>query len=336
MDFNDTAAALAMQDPFSRYVRQIALPGIDKPGQSKLRDASVLVVGAGGLGCAALPYLCGAGVGRLIIVDPDIIETSNLHRQPLYRVPDAGRRKAEVARDELGKLNPDVEIEIACERLTPANAARFVAGAQIVVDAADNFAATYVLNDECVRQEKVLVSASVAGFTGYAGAFCGNAPGYRAVFPDLPALAATCDTQGVLGTSVGVIGTIQAQLVLSILLDLDPTLPGRLICVDFRTLRFSGFAFGSAREAQAGFVFIAPGDVTPADLTVDLRSEEEAPTPAFESSLRADADQAEAIAASIERSQRVVLCCRTGLRAWRAANRIRRSGHDNIALLVLG
>src|SRR3954447_23946905 len=105
-----------------RYARQLALPEVGPEGQQRLERATVLVVGAGGLGCAVLPYLCAAGVGRLIVVDHDVIHESNLHRQPLYRMSELGRRKAEVARATLALLNPHVEIEAVCERLTPANA----------------------------------------------------------------------------------------------------------------------------------------------------------------------------------------------------------------------
>ncbi len=319
-----------------RYSRQVVLPEVGRAGQQRIGASSVLVVGAGGLGCAVLPYLCAAGVGQLVIVDHDCVEESNLHRQPLYRVADIGQRKAEVARTALAALNPQADIEARCERLTPANASSLVASADVVVDAADSFAVTYILNDECVRLGKPLVSASVIGLSGYVGAFCGSAPNYRAVFPDLPAQAGNCATAGVLGTAVGVMGTLQAQVVVSLLLDLQPTVAGQLITVDFRTLRFSGFSFSSARDAGRGFRFIARSDVTSSDVTVELRGLQEAPTPAFATSLRFDVDRIEGVRARVAADTRVVLCCRTGLRAWRAAARLRAAGHDNVALLATG
>jgi sulfur-carrier protein adenylyltransferase/sulfurtransferase len=317
-----------------RYARQLALPEVGPEGQQRLERATVLVVGAGGLGCAVLPYLCAAGAGKLIVVDHDVVDESNLHRQPLYRMDDIGQRKAEVAWATLASLNPYVSVKAVSEMLTPANAPALVAAADIVVDAADSFAVTYILSDECARAGKPLVSASVVGLSGYVGAFCGSAPSYRAVFPDLPAQAGTCATNGVLGTAVGVMGTLQAQIVLSLLLDLATA--GRVITVDFRTLRFGEFSFLSAREEGEGLRFIARADVSPSDVTIELRGEQEAPVPAFESSLRVAPDNIEDLRARVGKDTRVVLCCRTGLRAWRAATRLRAAGHLNVALFAAG
>jgi sulfur-carrier protein adenylyltransferase/sulfurtransferase len=317
-----------------RYARQLALPEVGLEGQQRLERATVLVVGAGGLGCAVLPYLCAAGVGRLIVVDHDVVDESNLHRQPLYRMDDVGQRKAEVAWATLASLNPDVAVKAVSERLTPANAPALVDAADVIVDAADSFAVTYILSDECARARKPLVSASVIGLSGYAGVFCGSAPSYRAVFPDLPAQAGTCATSGVLGTAVGVMGTLQAQMVLSLLLELQPSVAGRMTTVDFRTLRFSAFSFASAREDGEGFRFVARNDVTLSDVTVELRGEREAPVPAFESSVRLAPDDIESL--HVEPDKRIVLCCRTGLRAWRAAARLRAAGHHQVALFAAG
>ena len=319
-----------------RYARQLALPEVGPQGQQRIEQATVLVVGAGGLGCAVLPYLCAAGVGQLMIVDPDLIDESNLHRQPLYRMSDVGLHKAEVAQATLSSLNPYVDIEVVRGHLTPANAPSLVASADIVVDAADSFAVTYILSDECARAGKPLVSASVIGLSGYVGAFCGTAPSYRAVFPDLPAHAGTCATNGVLGTAVGVMGTLQAQMVLSLLLELAPSVTGRVITVDFRTLRFSGFSFLSAREESEGFRFIARADVMSSDFTVELRGEQESPVPAFSSSLRLAPEGVESLCDRVGNDTRVVLCCRTGLRAWRAATRLRAAGHHNLVLFAAG
>lgn len=322
--------------PLERYARQLALPEVGPEGQRRLERATVLVVGAGGLGCAVLPYLCAAGVGRLIVVDHDIVDESNLHRQPLYRMDDVGQRKAEVAWATLASLNPYVAIKAVSERLTPENAAALVEAADVIVDAADSFAVTYILSDECVRSGKPLVSASVLGLSGYVGAFCGNAPSYRAVFPDLPAQAGTCATSGVLGTAVGVMGTLQAQMAMSLLLGLEASVTGRVITVDFRTLRFSEFSFLSAREEGEGFRFVGRAAVTASDVTVELRGEQESPVPAFASSLRLAPEAVESLRERVASDTRVVLCCRTGLRAWRAATRLRAAGHQNIALFAAG
>jgi len=320
-----------------RYARQIAVPEVGALGQQHIAAASILVVGAGGLGCAVLPYLCAAGVGRLILIDPDRVATSNLHRQPLYRTEDVGLLKVGCARLGLRALNASVEIEAHAQALTPSNVSSLVATADIVVDAADNFAVTYILSDECARVYKPLVSASVLGLQGYVGAFCGEAPSYRAVFPELPQQAGTCAANGVLGTAVGVMGCLQAQVALSLLLPaLRREVTGRLISVDFRTLRFSGFSFLQAREESGGFRFIAREEVREDDITVELRDAEEAKVPAFASSLRSSVEAIEVHAESVARTARVVLCCRTGVRAWRAAARLRAAGFENLVLFAAG
>ncbi|MGA9369122.1 MAG: HesA/MoeB/ThiF family protein, partial [Steroidobacteraceae bacterium] len=250
-----------------RYARQRVLPEVGAQGQEHLAAATVLVAGAGGLGCPVLQYLCAAGVGRLLIVDHDRVDESNLHRQPLYRMSDLGEPKARAAAAALRQLNPEVTVTDEVTRLTPANAAVWVSRADVIIDAADSLALTYILSDECLRQGKALVSASVLGLSGYVGVFCGGAPSYRAVFPEMPRQAGSCAQSGVLGTAVGVIGTLQAHLTLSMLLDLKPTVLGQLVSVDFRTLRFSGFSFASAREpAPPALRFIAPEEVRAGDL----------------------------------------------------------------------
>lgn len=320
-----------------RYARQRVLPEIGAAGQARLAAATVLVAGAGGLGCPVLQYLCAAGVGRLLIVDHDRVDESNLHRQPLFRMSDLGEPKARAAAAAMRLLNPQVTVEDAVERLTPANAAAWVARADVIVDAADSLALTYILSDECLRQGKPFISASVLGLSGYVGAFCGDAPSYRAVFPEMPRQAGSCAQSGVLGTAVGVIGSLQAHLSLSILLRLTPTVLGQLVSVDFRTLRVSGFSFATAREpAEPLLRFIAPEDVRAADLVIDLRGLTEAPVSPFPGALRVGVEDVEAAGISDRSASRVVLCCRSGIRAWRAAQALQRSGHADLALVALG
>jgi sulfur-carrier protein adenylyltransferase/sulfurtransferase len=321
-----------------RYTRQMILPEVGAAGQARLSAARVLVIGAGGLGSAVLQYLSAAGVGRLIIVDHDRVEESNLHRQPIYRMADVGAMKAEAARQVLAAANPDVRVEAVCERLTPSNAPGLIADADLVVDAADSFAVTYVVSDVCLRAGKPLISASVLGLSGYVGAFCGGAPSYRAVFPDMPRQAGSCASAGVLGTAVGVMGTLQAHMVLSWLLRLEPNVLGQLVTVDFQTLRFGGFSFCGAQEPKGSlWPFIAPDQVDSADVVIDLRSLAEAPISPIQSALRLEVDAVEKGAATeLPRAPRVVLCCRTGVRAWRAAKALQKQGRDNLALIAFG
>lgn len=321
-----------------RYSRQTILPQVGTQGQARLARAQVLVIGAGGLGSAVLQYLCAAGVGRLVIVDHDRVEQSNLHRQPIYRMSELGSLKAQAARDALLATNPEVRVDAVGELLTPANVAHLIAAVDLVVDAADSFAVTYIVSDECRRVGKPLISASVLGLSGYVGAFCGGAPSYRAVFPEMPRQAGSCATAGVLGTAVGVTGTLQAHMALSLLLDLQPAMLGQLVTVDFQTLRFGGFSFAGAREPEGMVLtFIAVNQVDPMDLVIDLRSLSEAPVSPLTAALRLDVDAVEKGAVrQLPAAPRVVLCCRTGVRAWRAARALQRQGRENLALIAFG
>jgi sulfur-carrier protein adenylyltransferase/sulfurtransferase len=320
-----------------RYARQMVLPEVGAAGQARLAAASVLVVGAGGLGCPVLAYLAAAGVGRLTIVDHDRVEESNLHRQPLYRHGELGQPKALAARGALLAMNPGIRIEALCERLTPRNAGALTAQADVIVDAADSFAVTYVLSDVCQLAAKPLVSASALGLSGYAGAFCGGGPSYRAVFPELPRAAGSCAESGVLGTVVGMLGTVQAQLTMSLLLSLQPTPLGRLVSIEARTLRFGGFSFAAAHEPPGvPLAFIAPAEVAASDVVIDLRGSAEAPVSLFPMALRLSVEVIESGAQRFAPESRIVLCCRTGVRAWRAARALEAQGHRRLALIAFG
>ncbi|MEW2913248.1 HesA/MoeB/ThiF family protein [Leisingera sp. JC11] len=318
----------------SRYARQTILPEVGAEGQARLARAHVLVVGAGGLGCPVLQYLGGAGVGRITVMDGDVVEESNLHRQVLYSTADIGLPKAEAARQHLLAANPGLQVTARVLRLNAANAERMVAEADLVVDAADSFAVSYILSDECLRQGNVLISASALGQSGYAGGFCGGAPSLRAVFPDLPAQAATCATAGVMGPVVGLVGALQAQLALKALLDHQPSPLGQLFVFRLGELQMSSFRFDEAEEPEDALPFIAASHITAQDTVIELRGAAEAPQlPAPQARRVARADLA---AAGLPREGRIVLCCRSGLRAWGAAQDLRQAGYGNLALLAAG
>lgn len=318
----------------SRYQRQIVLPEVGAAGQARLGAARALVVGAGGLGVPVLQYLAGAGVGRLTIVDPDRVERGNLHRQPLYGERTLGMPKAEAAAMALADLNPEVAVAPLVARLDPANAAGLVAAADVVLDCADSFAASYVLSDACLAAGRPFVTASALGLGGYAGGFCGGAPSLRAVFPDLPERAASCATAGVLGPVVGLLGALQAQIALGILLGLLPSPLGQLVSFEAPGLRFSGFRFDGAPEPTRILRFLAPVEIGPEDFVLDLRGPDEAPVPAAPHARRASVDTAaDALPAP---DQRAVLACRSGLRAWAAARRLERVWPGEIRLVAMG
>ncbi|WP_374300044.1 ThiF family adenylyltransferase [Paracoccus sp. (in: a-proteobacteria)] len=310
-----------------RYARQTVLPAIGEAGQARLAAAHVLVVGAGALGIPVLQYLTGAGVGRITLVDPDRAEISNLHRQPIYG-RHLGTPKAVAAALEMAALNPDTVVTPLVARLDPANAPDLVAGADVVLDCADSFAATYALSDACLAAGRPLIAASVLGTEGFAGGFCGGAPSFRAVFPDLPAQAGTCATSGVMGPMAGLIGALQAQMALAVLLGLHPSPLGQMIRFD--GLRPASFRFDGAPEPLTGHRFIAVSQMRPDDLAVELRGPDEAPLPFVPHALR----QTERLRPAD--GQRVVFACRSGLRAWAAADRLRRDWPGAIALVALG
>lgn len=320
-----------------RYARQIVLPEVGETGQARLAAARVLVVGAGGLGCPVLQYLASAGVGQLIVMDDDVVEASNLHRQPLYGMADIGAPKVVAAHAALLRLNPTIQVEVLAQRLTPGNAPALVGVADVVVDATDSLATAYMLSDACVERCVPLVSASALGLSGYVGAFCGGAPSYRAVFPDMPARAATCSNAGVLGSLVGMLGCLQAQLVLQLLLGTSPSPLGRLLSFDAKRLAFGGFTFHDAIESEDGALrFIDACSAEADDLVVDVRGLDEAPLSPMTSALRFTPEHMDAFTAMHPPAgQRIVLCCHSGLRAWRVGRDLQSRGYSRLALVAL-
>lgn len=316
----------------SRYARQMALPEFGQAGQDRLAAAHVLVVGAGGLAAPVLQYLVGAGVGRITLMDGDRVSLSNLHRQTLFRMGDIGLPKAQIAALHMATLNPDCAISAVSEPLAPLNASDHVAAADLVLDCADSFAASYVLSDTCLEQGTPLISASVVGTSGYVGGFCGGAPSLRAVFPDLPDRLGSCDTDGVLGPCVGVLGSLQAQMAMAVLAGIEPFPLGQLITFEAIGHRLGGFRFDGAPEPENGFGFIAPAQVTEADWLVDLRTEDE-PGPALQNAARRTVTDFDTLRPE---GSRAVLACRSGLRSWQAATRLRGHWDGEIALIALG
>lgn len=320
----------------TRYARQMVLPEIGPAGQDRIAAAHALIVGAGGLGVPALQYLAGAGIGRITLIDADRVEESNLHRQPIYRMKDIGQPKVRAAAQAVAWLNPQVEIEALVDRLTPANAPALIARADLVLDCADSYAASYTLSDTCLSGSRPLISASALGLAGYVGGFCGNetlgrAPSLRALFPAPPESGQTCATAGVLGPVVGMLGCLQAQMALAALLRLAPSPLGQF--TRYEGGRFTQFRFDTAPECP-GPRFIAHQDIAPGDLVIDLRPRDEAPRKATPEALRLPGYGATGPLPAP--GQRLVLACRSGLRSWRAADLLSRRWDGEITLLALG
>jgi molybdopterin/thiamine biosynthesis adenylyltransferase/rhodanese-related sulfurtransferase len=222
-----------------RYSRQLLMPEVGTEGQLKLKAARVLLIGAGGLGSPAALYLTAAGVGTLGIVDDDIVELSNLHRQVIHGEDSVAKPKVVSAADRLRSLNASVKVVPLQLRLDERNVEAIVGDYDVVVDGSDNFATRYLINDVCVKLSRPLVHASVFRFEGQASVFRPSGghrrgPCYRCLFPHPPTadLAPSCAEAGVLGVLPGIMGTIQALEAIKLLLNLGDPLVGRLLCVD--------------------------------------------------------------------------------------------------------
>lgn len=207
-----------------RYEKQTIVEEVGLLGQVTLKKARVLVIGAGGLGCPVIQYLAGVGVGTIGIVDFDVIEHSNLHRQVLYGPSDVGRKKAEVAKERALYQNPDVNIEIFDVALMEDNAHSIIYNFDLVIDGCDNFLTRYTVNDACVALKKPLVYGSILGFQGQLAVFNYNgSKNLRDIFPEPPNAedVPSCSENGVLGTVPGIIGTLMAQDAVKCILNLS-------------------------------------------------------------------------------------------------------------------
>ena len=228
-------------DELQRYHRHLILPDVGEEGQRRLKAASVLLVGAGGLGSPAALYLAAAGVGRIGVVDADTVELSNLQRQILHDTRDVGRAKVESARARLHALNPHVDVVAYHARLTSRNALELLRDYDVVLDGTDNFQSRYLINDACVLLDKPNVYGSVIRFDGQASVFgAKDGPCYRCLFrePPPPGLVPNCAEGGVFGVLPGLIGTIQATETIKLLTGIGEPLIGRLLLVDALRMRF--------------------------------------------------------------------------------------------------
>lgn len=224
----------------SRYSRQTILTEIGVGGQEKLSRASVLCIGAGGLGCPALLYLAAAGVGRIGIVDFDVVDETNLQRQILFTMEQIGQNKAEAAKEQLKALNPGVKVEVYPIELTDKNAEELFQSYDIVIDGTDNFAAKFLINDAAVKCGKPFIYGSILGFDGQLSVFgAPNGPCYRCLFPEAPkGYVPNCAEAGVIGAVAGMIGTAQAMEAIKTIVEHESFCPliGKVWTIDFRSM----------------------------------------------------------------------------------------------------
>ncbi len=330
------------------YSRQIALKEIGPAGQALLERSRVLVVGAGGLGSPVLQYLAGAGVGSLTVIDHDTLDPSNLHRQPLYGLEDAGRTKVELAAAALAKLNPRVRVEARAERLGPANAVDLIADHDLTIDCSDNFRTKFLVNDAAVLAARPAVFASVYQYEGQLQVYKPD-PGHaclRCLWPEATAdgVVGNCAEAGVLGPVPGALGAMQAMLALEILLGIGTQLRGEVLLFDFQ--RFSTLSLRAPRHhacdaprcCRIGAIEADNPDleVRLASLDeavargwaiVDVRSAEEvAARPA--AGIHCPVAQILSGEAPLARDVAYVLICATGKRSLAAARALRGRGYS--------
>ncbi len=274
--------------PEHDYSRQVALPEVGARGQARLRSSSVLVIGAGGLGVPVLQYLAAAGVGRITIVDGDVVESSNLHRQPLYEAGDIGRAKAVVAAERLSRMNHDLHCTAIAELANAGNVGALVAGHDLVVECTDNLRAKFLVNDAVVRAGKPAVFASIYQYEGQLQAWLPEPdwPCLRCLWPEAPrdGLVGNCAEAGVLGPVPGTLGAMQAMLAMRILLGIEPAPVRGLVVVDLLT--FATRSITAARDPACDHG--APGpqaaarDAQAAPLEVEFASLDDARAAGFE------------------------------------------------------
>lgn len=356
-----------------RYSRHLILPDVGIGGQRKLKAGRVLLIGAGGLGSPLALYLAAAGVGTLGLVDFDVVDVSNLHRQVLHGTKDVGRPKLESARDRLRDVNPHVHVEPYETRLTSENALDIIRDYDVVIDGTDNFATRYLTNDACVILGKPNVYGSIFRFEGQASVFAlEEGPCYRCLFPEPPppGLVPSCAEGGVLGVLPGLVGTIQATEGIKLILGIGELLVGRLLLIDalsmrFRTVRlrkdpncpacgthqitelidYDQFC-GVAPEANVANTNEIP-EITPTELAgrlrqgddidlIDVREPHELNIAAIPNvRLIPLGTLAEALP-TLDSNREAVVICRTGARSGRAVQQLRAAGFRRVWNLAGG
>ena len=240
-------------DEKARYARHLILPQVGEAGQKKIKSASVLVVGAGGLGSPVLMYLAAAGIGKIGIIDDDKVDLTNLQRQIIHSTSSIGELKTESAKRRIKHINPEIIVDIFDIRLTIENAKEIIDGYDIIVDGTDNFATRYTISDCCEILGKPWVFGSIHRFEGQVSVFNLNgSPNYRDLFPKAPPpeLAPNCAEAGVLGVLPGIIGSFQANEVLKIVLEMDGILDSELLLIDTQTMNIRKLRYNSNKERE--------------------------------------------------------------------------------------
>jgi adenylyltransferase/sulfurtransferase len=354
-------------EQFERYRRHLNLAEVGLEGQQRLLEARVALIGVGGLGSPIAQYLAAAGVGTLGIVDPDVVDLSNLQRQVLYATPDVGRAKVEVARERLNAMNPDVRVETHAVQLTSVNALEILRDYQVVIDGTDNFPTRYLTNDACVLLGKPLVYGAILRFDGQAAVFdARRGPCYRCLFPEPPPPGAvpSCAEGGVLGVLPGLIALVQATEAIKLVAGIGESLVGRFLQIDALDMRFTEYRLEKDPDCPvcgknptvtelidyAGFcgVQTEPGEAAPEisaaavftllagpapPLLLDVREPEEHARASIAEAMLIPLASLEARLPELAewKERPVVIHCKTGARSARACALLKRAGFADVS-----
>lgn len=345
----------------NRYNRHTILSEIGQTGQNRLLEAKVLVIGAGGLGCPILQYLAAAGIGTIGIVDFDTVEESNLQRQVLFGTSSLGINKALAAKRRLDDLNPTISIIAYPEKLIPENALSLLGAYDVIVDGTDDFDTRYLINDACVILDKPLVYGAIYKFEGQVAVFnYRGGPSYRCLFPYPPkeGSVASCSEVGVLGVLPGIIGTLQANEVLKIILELGDILTGKLLCYNTKTneqmtlniqrsdseiqkikSRASNFeAFYGETFCETPGLEISSEEALQIVNTqfIDVREPHEEPKLSLSSCSHIPLNELEDRLEEIDPTKNNIFVCQTGIRSKTAVTFLKERGIDNCFSLKEG
>jgi len=361
---SSVASTLTPAD-LARYSRHLALREVGVEGQQRLKAAKVLIVGAGGLGSPSALYLAASGVGTIGVIDNDQVDVSNLQRQVLYDTGSLGRPKAEVAKQRLLALNPEIELVAHVVELRAANVRDIFSRYDVVLDGTDRFTTRFLSNDACVILRKPLVSAAIHRFEGQAMTYVPDrAPCYRCLFPEPPAdgVVPNCAEAGVLGVLPGVMGTIQATEAIKLIIGAGEPLLGRLLTYDALAMRFEEFRFSRRRDCAvcgeqptirepADLVELCSAEVvdrvrrlTPAQLhallsevaIIDVREPREFAVSRLPGAVNIPVGQLQQRLAEIPTGQLAVFICRSGARSLTASAIATRAGLTDAAHLQGG
>lgn len=328
-----------------RYERQIVLPEIGISGQQKLTEAKVLIIGVGGLGCPVLQNLAAVGVGTIGLVDGDVVEETNLHRQYLYTLNDCGRKKVEVAAEVVSKQNPELNLIQYSEYFTKQNCLEIVSDYQVIVDCSDNIATRYLINDVAVKKGIPMVYASIHKFEGQLSVFnYKNGPTYRCLFPEDDRLAAipSCNESGVLGVMPNILGTMQANEVLKIILEIGQVLSGELLLYNsldnsFQKIKIQRYT-GKGIELKIKSRSVSEVDIFANDdsLIIDIREEYEEPKLDLQNIRNVPLSQLDNFLKDVNFQQKIILICQHGSRSELAVDYLINKGFANVFHLQNG